>query len=107
MPLNSELRCSGIALVAEALLHVDPSDEEGCDAAEDVGLAMWERALHGRPLSYRANLCLDGKLEELNQVKQITTQSEAAVIQRAIRRSIELGAPQPKPMPPGYGELPN
>src|SRR5262245_8437241 len=27
--------------------------------------------------------------------------------QRIIQRSAELGAPQPKPLPPGYGEKPN
>jgi hypothetical protein len=30
-----------------------------------------------------------------------------ADIERAIKRSAELGAPQPKPLPPGYGEQPN
>jgi hypothetical protein len=61
MPMNSNQRCTGIATVAEALLHVEPSPGEGCDMPEAVGQAIFERVMTGSPLRYRPTVLIDGK----------------------------------------------
>jgi hypothetical protein len=43
----------------------------------------------------------------LERERYLADQASEAERQRAKQKSAELGAPQPKPLPPGYGERPN
>ena len=43
----------------------------------------------------------------LQRSQFLAQQVSEADVQGAIKRSAELGAPQPKPLPPGYGQMPN
>ena len=49
---------------------------------------------------WRRMIDLERRRSTANQVNQITEPER----QRIIQKSAELGAPQPKPLPPGYGE---
>ena len=59
MPVNSDFRCTGIALVAEALLdgEIIPGDE--CDRPEALARAIFECAGKNTSIRYRPMLCLE------------------------------------------------
>ena len=59
MPVNSDFRCTGIALVAEALLEGELIDDGGCDRPDELGKLIYENASKQAKTRYRTKLCLD------------------------------------------------
>jgi hypothetical protein len=65
MPMNQDLRCTGICMVAEALLHVQPSNASTNDTVERIGQAIFQRAVSGTPFEYRPEVLIDGKQQKI------------------------------------------
>jgi hypothetical protein len=59
MPMNSDFRCLGIALVAEALLDGKLTEGEDCENAEELGRRIYQGAEKHEVLEFRSKLCLD------------------------------------------------
>src|SRR5947208_2281968 len=47
MPMNADGRCTGIGLVAEALLHTTPTGDKGCDTADEIANVIFDRIVNG------------------------------------------------------------
>src|SRR5688572_14561283 len=59
MPVNSDFRCTGIALVAEALLEGELIDDGGCDRPDELGRLIYENASKQAQTRFRSKLCLN------------------------------------------------
>jgi hypothetical protein len=61
MPMNSDKRCTGICLVAAALLDGERLSDSDCDQAEELSRQVFKAAEVGSRLRYHSQLCVDGK----------------------------------------------
>ncbi len=59
MPMNSDFRCLGIALVAEALLEGKMVEGNECENAEELGRRIYQGAEKKAVLPFRAKVCLE------------------------------------------------
>ncbi len=61
MPTNSDERCLGISVVAEALLGGKRLDRDGLDAPEDLARRIYDGLTNGRKLRYHGRVSIDGR----------------------------------------------
>jgi len=61
MPMNSESRCTGICLTAEALLDGEQLGADGCDTPEDLARQIYDAIGGGNRVRFQANLFIDGE----------------------------------------------
>jgi hypothetical protein len=59
MPMNSDFRCLGIALVAEAMLDGKLIEGDGCEEADELGRRIYQGAEKKAVLQFRPRLCLE------------------------------------------------
>src|SRR5688572_20255571 len=59
MPVNSDSRCTGIALVAEALLEGERISGEECEPLQTLAKSIFENAANQATIRYRSTLCLE------------------------------------------------
>jgi len=59
MPMNSDRRCLGIALVAEALLDGKQTEGDGCEDPKELGRQIYQGAEKKAVLQFRPKLCTD------------------------------------------------
>jgi hypothetical protein len=61
MPMNSDQRCFGICLVAEALLGGEIIQGTDCDMPAELGQRIYDSARSGQRVRFRAQLCVDAQ----------------------------------------------
>ena len=60
IPTNSDKRCVGIAIVAEALLDGICVEENGSEDVEKIAQQIYGNLVAGRPLRHRRQIAIDG-----------------------------------------------
>ena len=76
MPMNSDLRCTGISLVAEALLEGEALEGAVLDTPEELGKKIYESSIAGRKVAFHRQLSVDGiplPIESLPALNRLST----------------------------------
>jgi hypothetical protein len=71
IPTNSDKRCVGISVVAEALLDGVPLDGDGSDEAESIAKQIYGSLTTGRQLRYHRHVLIDGDRVPIDAKKSI------------------------------------
>src|SRR5262245_45357729 len=65
MPVNSDLRCTGITLVAEALFEGELVSGDECDRPDELAKMIFASAGSGASVRYHSRLCLEAGAEAI------------------------------------------
>jgi hypothetical protein len=91
MPVNSDSRCTGIALVAEALLEGEMVSGLECDQPEELARQIFENARSNGSIRFQSNMCLEQGLAAIqSRVALERVSTEVANLYK--RRHLELMA---------------